>query len=159
MKTNDAKLAPPWVIYFNQIEAMFKEDPDIQTEFDNEAKIITLKVNGDDKADAITQLLPTEKTFGNVVVKVNVVPANKENNLYDLFRKAFSGNPIISEFISTETLWGTLNFVVFKPKVVQYYTDDMFDVNGLRTTVYQDLAKELFEIDDEIFFCTEKENN
>ncbi len=158
MENKKVNLAAPWIVYANQVEAMFKEDPDVKFEYDDNEKIITLRVNGDDKADALTQLLPAEQNFGGVTLILRVIPANDtETTTMDLFRRAFGGNPIISEFVSAETLWGPLNFVVFKPKVVQYYDDELYDLNGVKTTIYQDLAKELFDVSDEgIFFCTEK---
>ena len=157
MENKKVKLAAPWIVYANQVEAMFKEDPDVKFEYDDAEKFITLRVNGDDKADALTQLLPAEQNFGGVVLTLRVIPANDtETTTMDLFRRAFGGNPIVSEFVSAETLWGTLNFVVFKPKVVQYYDDNMMVLNGLKTTLYQDLAKEVFDGNSEVFFCTEK---
>lgn len=157
MENKKVKIAAPWTIYANQVEAMFKEDPDVKFKYDDETKVITLRVNGTDKADALAQLLPGEQNFGGVTLTLYVIPANEEETTkIDLFRRAFSGNPIVSEIMSLETLWGKLGFVVFKPKVVQYYNDNMFDLNGIKTTVYQDLAKELFDGDDKVFFCTEK---
>lgn len=158
MENKNVKLAAPWTIYANKIEAMFKKDPDVYFQYDDESKVITLRVNGTDKADALTQLLPGKQNFGGVTLTLRVIPANDEKTTKtDLFRRAFGGNPIISEFVSVETLWGPLSFVVFKPEVIQYYNDELYDFNGLKTTIYQDLAKELFDVaDDGIFFCTEK---
>jgi hypothetical protein len=48
--------------------------------------------------------------------------------------------------------------VVFVPEVVQYYTDNLGDINGFRTTLYQELAKELFgdsELSRGVYFCTD----
>lgn len=155
INTKDIKMVAPWTEYANQIEAMFKEDPDIRFDYDDNAKVITLRVNGNEKAEALSQLL-LDKKFGNVVVQIRVVPANaKSGGKIELFRKAFEGNPVFSEIVIADTLFGDVSFVVFKPKVVQYYNDAMFDLNGVKTTVYQDLAQEIFGIDDGVFFCTE----
>ena len=48
------------------------------------------------------------------------------------------------------------NFVVFVPEVVQFYNDDLGDINGLCSTLYQDLAKDLFGEEAGIYFCTDK---
>lgn len=149
------KIVAPWIEYANQVEALFKEDLDIMFSYDDEEKSITLRVNGGEKADALTQLLPAEKKFGNVAVTITVIPANVTAKPIDLFQKAFNGNPAFSQIVSMDA-WGTLNFVVFKPKVVQYYNDAMFDLNGIKTTVYEDLAREVFDFNDGIFFCTER---
>ena len=155
--TKNTKLVAPWTAYANQVEMMFKEDKDIQFDYNDLDKVITLRVNGNDKAEALTKLLPTEKQFGAITVKINVIPANKlGEDKIDLFCKAFSGNPAVSEITTVETLWGPLNFVVFAPKVVQYYDDTLFDLNGIHTTIYQDLAKEVFGTFDGLCYCTEK---
>lgn len=153
----NTKMVAPWTEFANQVEAMFKEDKDIKFNYDDLSKVITLRVNGNDKAEALTKLLPTEKQFGAITVKINVIPANKlGEDKIDLFCKAFSGNPAVSEITTVETLWGPLSFVVFAPKVVQYYDDTLFDLNGIHTTIYQDLAREVFGTFDGVCYCTEK---
>lgn len=151
------KMSAPWVVYAHQVEAMFKEDPDVMVEYNDAEKVLTLRVNGEDKADAIARLLGEEKEFGNVKMLIRVIPANDLNSeKMDLFRRAFSGNPAVSGFASIDTMWGTVNFVVFKPKVVQYYSDELYDLNGITTTIYQDLAKEIFGFNEGVFFSTDK---
>lgn len=153
----NTKLVAPWTEFANQVETMFKEDKDIKFSYDDMSKVITLRVNGNDKAEALTKLLPTEKQFGAITVKVDVIPANKlGEDKIDLFCKAFSGNPAVSSITTVETLWGPISFVVFAPKVVQYYNDTLFDLNGIHTTIYQDLAKEVFGTFDGLCYCTEK---
>jgi hypothetical protein len=136
---------------------MFKEDKDIKFEYDDDRKVITLRVNENDKAEALAELLPAQKNFGNVTLEIRVIPANGVGQKsMDLFRMAFKGNPAISQITSVDTLWGTLGFVVFKPKVIQYYNDAMFDLNGVKSTIYEDLAREVFGKNDGIYYCTEK---
>ena len=152
------KLAAAWNIYANQIEAMFKKDKDIKFDFnDGVEKVITLRVSKAEKAEALEKLLPAKKEFGNITVKINVISANEammKNEQIDLFRKAFKGNAAVSEITTVASLWGPVSFIVFEPEVVQYHNDDMFDLNGIKTTIYQDLAKELFGKSDRIFYCT-----
>lgn len=153
----NTKMVAPWTEFANQVEAMFKEDKDIKFNYDDLSKVITLRVNGNDKAEALTKLLPTEKQFGAIVVKVNVILANKfGEDKIDLFCRAFCGNPAVAKITTVETLWGPLSFVVFAPKVVQYYDDTLFDLNGIHTTIYQDLAREVFGTFDGVCYCTEK---
>jgi hypothetical protein len=156
-KEENMKLSAPWTIYTNQVEAMFKEDIDVEVEFDDETKTLTIFVNGQNKADAIEKLFPKEQELGNITVTINVVPANIDGELsrIDLFRRAFAGNPAVTNIMSVDTLWGKENFVVFKPKVVQYYSDSMFDVNGRTSTLYQNLAEELFGTEERVHFNTD----
>ncbi len=150
----ELKLSPPWAILYSEIEALFAEDPDIKTDYDEEAHIIRIYVEGSEKADALTQLLPTEKTFGGVTVKIQVIPANLRGlTRLQLFQKAFKGNPAFFSVEATDGIFDR-NFVLFKPKVVQFYADDLSDFNGLKTTLYQDIAKDVFSEVPGVYFCT-----
>ena len=88
--TNNTKIVAPWIEYTNQVEALFKEDKDIVFSYDDGKKAITLRVNGEEKADALTQLLPAEKKFGNVAVTITVIPANVTVKQIDLCAQSFS---------------------------------------------------------------------
>lgn len=151
----NVKLSSPWVLFYREIEALFKEDPAVKVEYDDETRTIKLFVEGAEKADALSQLLPTEKTFGNITVKVSVVPANLGTpSKLQLFQKAFESNPALAYIHESEGIFD-FNYVVFKAKVVQYKSDNAGDVNKLTSTLYQDIAKDVFEDMPGIFFCTE----
>lgn len=141
---------------------MFKEDKDIDFYFedtDSDNKTIKLLVRGADKADALTKLLPSERYFGNITVSIRIVPKieDRKDKVVNLFRKAFEGNPAVFGITTSKSIWGDpMTFIIFKPKVVQYYTDEMFNPYGIKTTIYQDLAEEIFGKNGEVFFCTEK---
>lgn len=154
----NVKLSAPWITFYNEIKALFKEDPAVKAELDEDARAIKLYVDGEEKADALTQLLPAEKTFGNITVKVKVIPANKVNaSKISIFQKAFEGNPALS-FVQagTDGLFD-LNYVVFKKEVVQFWNDDLGDLNGLVSTLYEDIARDVFGDVDGIYFCTDKD--
>lgn len=151
------KLAPPWETYKKKILTLFEKDPDVIITYSYTQNIHTLKlfVSNEEKAEALSQLLPTCKNFGGVVLQIIVVPANlKDEEKITVFQKAFDGNPIVKDFLSDDVFG--FNYVVFENKVVQFYNDQMDDPNGLCSTLYQDIAKEVFENHDGIFFCTEK---
>lgn len=149
-------LNPPWVLFRKKLEALFKDDPDIAIEVDDDVHVIKLYVNGNEKADALTQLLPTERKIGNIVVKVEVVPANlgKPSKL-QLFQKAFDGNPALAYIHEASGIFD-FNYIVFRGRVVQYQSDNIGDVNGLTSTLYEEIARDVFEEDPGIFFCTDK---
>lgn len=160
MAKNDSKLmlVSPWAMLYHEIAAMFGDDPDIKVEYDEDNVEIKLLVNGVDKADALSQLLPESRTFGNVEVKVSVVPSNEQPTKADLFRRAFCGNPSV---VGIRTVDGVMSnpitYVIFKKEVVQYWIDDLGDANGVRSTLRQEMAKELFENANGVFFCTDVE--
>jgi len=153
----ELKLSTPWQTYYRQVYALFDPDPEVAVMFDDgEEKVLTLYVDNGIKANAIAALMPTEKQFGNVTVKVNVVPSNAEESTDMLFRHAFCGNPIFSDVEVAEGIFtNPIYYVIFEPSIVQFWNDDLSDANGVCTTLPQDVAKEVFESKDGVFFCTE----
>ena len=148
------RLSPPWVEFANEVKALFEQDPEIAVEWDDGTMTLTILVDDDVKADALTQLMPAERTFGNVTAKVEVIPANTDVPRVNLFRRAFDGNPALSFTDTVDTVLGTFSYVVFKPEVVQYFNDDLSDYHGYRSTLYEDIARNVFE-GDVIRFCTD----
>ena len=152
-------LSAPWVTFYRELEALFGEDPDITVVYDEDNGKISLFVDNPDKADALTQLLPAERMFCNVSIKINVVPGNTlAESKANLFLRAFKDNPA---FAYGKTVAGVfsndISYIVFKNKVVQYFNDDLGDVNGNRSTLYQELAKDIFEDHEGVCFCTDIE--
>lgn len=156
----EVKLSPPWSVFYNQIEAMFGKDPDIKIVYDEDNLIIKLYVNNEKKSTALCQLLPNTKVFGNVTLKIEVIPANENGvNLKSLFQNAFEGNPVFSYIEAVEGVFtNPINYVVFKKEVVQYFNDDLGDVHGVCSTLYQEIAKDIFGDKDSVFFCTDVDN-
>lgn len=151
------KLSSPWAKYVAALKAMFGEDPDITIEVDEDNFTVKLFVDDAEKADAIARLLPESKQFGCVTLKITVVPPNlEEESKADLFAKAFEGNPAFERVRTvTGVMSNPMTFVVFAKEVVQYYIDNLGDLYGNRSTLYQELAKELFGAIDGVFYCTE----
>ena len=154
-------MVSPWMDYVKKLEAFFQKDDAVKIEFiDGEAREVKVYVEGGRKAEALEKLLPKSIDFGNVTVKVTVVPANLEESKAALFRAAFEGNDAVN-FIETVTppfSSNSFTYVVFEKDVVQYWNDNLGDFYGLSSTLYQDLAKEIFNgNDDGIYFCTDKD--
>ena len=156
------KKISPWVEYYRKLVALFKKDPDIKIIYDEGINVIKMYINGQDKYEALNQLLPSEKKFGNVTLEIELIPCNDlKLSQTDLFRRAFSGNPVVTDVITIgqEIIGSTndFNYVVFEKEVVQYYDDSLGDPHGNRSTLYQEIAKEVFGEQDGIYFCTDKE--
>lgn len=152
-----AKLSPPWIIFYKELQAFFEKDPRIKMNFEEENYTIKIYVEGGIKAEALSELLPTEKTFGNVTVYINVIPANveKEDKL-ELFKAAFEGNPVLSYVTSSEGIMAPdLKYVVFAKEVVQFFNDDLGDAHGVCSTLYQDIAKDIFNENLGVFYSTD----
>ncbi len=150
------KLSAPWVNFYRELEALFAQDPEVRVVYEEETNEVKLFVENARKADALAQLLPAEKAFGNVTLKIAVIPANDEGvSKAELIAEAFDGNPALSYIQHVDAVIGSFDYAVFENKVVQYFNDDLSDLNGLKSTLYQDIAKDVFGEDAGVFFCTE----
>lgn len=150
-------LSSPWIQFYHELSAMFKYDGDVRIIFDEDNNNIKLYVDSQQKAEALEELLPSEKTFGKVTITITIIPGNNIIEIEgNLFEKAFNGNPA---FLYSREIKGILSnpltYVVFEKTVVQYFTDDLGDLYGIRSTLYQDIAKEIFNHKDGVFYCTE----
>lgn len=148
----------PWTEYYSQIKALFEQDPEIEILYDEEAQEIKLHVDNAVKADALTQLLPAEKEWGGVKLKITVVPSNDPESMVSLFQKAFDGNPAFSYTEHVDNAGFTADYIVFAREVVQYFDDNLGDVNGNRSTLYEAIAREVFDVPAGTFFCTDAED-
>lgn len=149
------KMISPWINYYRELEALFAKDPDVTVSYDEDKNEVRLLVQNAAKAEALTKLLPTEKEFGNVTMKVTVVPANLlGEDRAKLFFDAFNGNPAMAEMVTIKLFGNPIHYFSFVPEVVQYPNDDIGDLHGNRSALYCDLAKDIFDSGDGIFFCT-----
>lgn len=156
MNRKRASLFAPWFIFMDEIYAMFKDDPDIEIDIKDldEPYKIKLMVNGQEKAEALSQLLPSEREFGKVKVFIQVIPANvRSERQLDLFQKALAGNPAFAFAKRGGEGPFEVDYVVFNKEVVQYHADDTSDLWGLESTLYEDIARDIFE-DIDVCFCT-----
>lgn len=158
------KLSPPWEIYATEMAQLFKYDSQVHVVYDNDSQILSVYVDKQRKADALAELLPESVTFGNIEVHVNVIPANGALSTTaglskaQLFNNAFEGNGAFSFVkVITGIFTNNLTYVVFKNKVVQYYNDDLGDIYGQCSTLYQTIAKNIFGEAEGICFCTDVE--
>lgn len=151
-------LSSPWVIYARKIQALFSPDPDIHLEFIDDKCELRLYVESQSKAEALMEILPMEVAFGNVTLKIMVVPAdNAIKSKISLFKKAFDGNPIVDHIttVTDPAEFGVgSSYISFKKEVVQFFNDDLTDENRVCSTLYQDIAADIFGEIEDIHFCT-----
>lgn len=160
-ETGSVEMAPPWDIFEEEIRAMFEHDPEVKIQdgvWEDNVYKIELLVNSLDKAEALSAIIPDEKKFGNVKVWVLVTPPNhKELSQADIFKKAFKDNPVVDDVIHAGLPGdGTLTYVAFKKEVVQFYADNLRDPHGYESTLYQDIAEDIFEGKPGVCYCTSK---
>ena len=147
------KLSPPWATYVNELKALFGNDPDISIDYDEDECEVKLFVENVEKATALTYLLPIEKYFGNVSLYISIIPANEQDFLEfdrisykELFDIAFDCSPVYAFSKEVRGLYNNpFTYVVFKNKVVQFFNDNLNDIHGLVSTLYEEIARDVFE--------------
>lgn len=159
------KLSPPWITYVNKIRAMFGGDPTVHIEYKDAEKILLLRVDDAEKAEAIDMLLPEYVEYGNIELDILVVPPNGsvvidefEGTIKELYETAFKGNPAFAYVHTAEGILGfTAVYVVFKNKVVQFFNDNLADAHGVISTLYQDIAEDIFDeyTPAGVYYCTD----
>ena len=160
------KILPPWSVLIRKVEALFDGDPQIacHSDFSGAHPAIVLACNNGDKVAALMQILPTAPIeFGGI--KCNIVvdgtPSNRTfKNKKELFEVAFEKNPAFAYAVSPVDdgyNWFSMTYVVFKNCVVQFFADNTGDINGNWSTLYENIAEEVFPEHLGVFFCTDVE--
>lgn len=158
----------PWNEYYNELRELFKKDITVKVMYDEKKKDIKVYVADPEKAAALDKLLPSEKTYGDEKLTISVIPANgtedKFNELKDkenvpiseIMENAFTDNDAVVYFWNIDDLIPGLNlfYVAFNNKVVQYYSDNIGDPHGLTSTLYENIARDVFLDIPGVFYCT-----
>lgn len=148
------KILPPWSTYINKLQEMFDPDPQIafNVDWSGNHPSVTLATNNPEKATALSKLLPSEKVFGNVKLLINIDCPTMSNIAFktpkELFETAFYKNPIFAYAVSPADegyYFFSMTYIVFKNRVAQFFNDNLNDPHGVISTLYQDIATEIFE--------------
>lgn len=112
--------------------------------------------------------MPGEVPIGDVTVRAAILGPDEDGensaeeiaSVCDLFRKAFTGNPHFSRVVTVRYPLGmVLNYCVFKKEIIQFWNDDLSDINGVCSMITSDLAREILVLDsapfEKISFCIE----
>lgn len=154
------KLTAPWQTYYKELSLLFGHDDEVRIIYDTDDQIINIYVDDVVKAEAMAAVLPAVKQFGSVELEINIVSSNrrtmfkasKGTGFVDLFRC----NPIVKDVIVIDEITSNpITYVIFKKEVVQYFNDDLGDAHGVCSTLYQDIAKRVFNKIEGVFFCTD----
>ena len=157
-------LEAPWYTFGKKLKALFAQDSDIEVSDvykTNEASdkyVVDVSVLSHEKFVALDRVLVKEKRFGNVTLIISLFDLENDTAHpgIEIFKAVFKGNPAVAEIISKPDQTGTdWHYVCFKPEVVQFFDDDMTDVNGNFTGLMEDIAKKAFEDNYRgVNFCT-----
>ena len=156
------KLSPPWITILHEFEALFDGDPEIAINYDNSIPKITVATNNGDKATALLELLPEGFTLGNIELEIDVdgpftnraFTSNKE-----LIEVAFSRNPSFAYCEAVDGIVASFTYVVFKNCVVQFFNDNLDDIHGVTSTLYEDIARDILVDIPSVVYNTDIESN
>lgn len=148
----------PWDEYVQAAKSLFEDDPDVVVEdatlLESGDYRVVVRVHGDDKAESISELMPTELTYGNVTLYIDVVPDNEaELTVADHIRRAFAGNPLYIDVVEPTTSLTTFGavYVLFMPSCVQYYSDNLGSPYGAITVAVEEVARKVLNLPDGVF--------
>jgi hypothetical protein len=139
---------------------MFDPDPEVKVVMDEANHTVSVFVNNPKKSAAISKILQQEKKFGRVTLSVQVPPPEGSDgyefkNGVELYEAAFENNPRLSYVKPKTSIFDTSFYVVFKNEVVQYFNDDISDINGLCSTLSENIARDIFVGEEIPNFCTD----
>lgn len=168
LKEQFVKLSPPWYTYHRKIQALFGRDPEIHirelAEVSPGKYTYMILVDNESKAEAIKAILINPQILGNIEVKATILGPSedsvKQNDNIDIvtYETAFRGNPVFSKVVSCS--YGRVfekSFCIFKKQVIQFWNDDLSDYYGNYNGLAEDIAREIFEQNHNIQFCTDCE--
>lgn len=145
------KLSPPWIIHIHMLEALFDGDPEIAFNVAGNDPSVTIACNNGDKVAALLQTIRSSIDFGNVTLEIYIdgTPSNRIfKTKKELFETLFSKNPAFAYAVCPAeegATWFDMTYVVFKNCVVQFFADNLNDCHGIISTLYQEIAEEVFK--------------
>lgn len=167
MKDVRLKLSPPWITYTHMLQALFDGDSQIafNVNYGSDNPSVVIATNNGDKATALAKLLPEEKVFGNIKLQITI-DGPFSNRAFtspkELFETVFEKNPAFAYCVAPVDegyFYVDFTYVVFKNCVVQFFNDNLNDAHGVISTLYQDIAAEIFEDANlpGVHYCTDVE--
>ena len=150
-----------WTKFYKEVETLFKHDRQVHVVFDEDGGVLCLYVDNPVKAQALDGLLPSSVTFGDKTIDITICNTVKDDGTPcgNIYEAAFEGNDAFSFVKQIKGIFpDDLVYVVFKREVVQYFNDDLCDVYGQCSTLYQEIAKDIFGETNGVCFCTDKDD-
>lgn len=150
-KEKEIKLSPPWDGYMHMLASFFKGDGRVIVGACDDKRVGTIEVFDTKMYCALEQVLNKRIRFGNVVLKIRIVPANGlkafKNTMTDLaaLKVVLSKNPAFAKFITRKTPVGNMVFCMFKPVVLMFYNDNLASPYKKTTAVYEAAAFHVFK--------------
>ena len=156
------KLSSPWMNYYKAMKAFFDKDPDVRVVFDEQTNKVNVYVEDEYKAVALDNLLIPVQEFGNITIRINVIPANGTflgdvvfEDQTDLIKAAFKYNDAVDSIKSWQfAVNASYTYVLFKDEVVHYFNDDLSSYTGHAHTLMQNIGDKIMKMPSGVFLDT-----
>ena len=145
--------------YVDKLKVLFGSDPDIDISLIDMTRpggflhaVLVLRCQSRPKYLALRKILPMSRALpdgdGNAFLAIEVeysgcVLACLPHPTASDFNEAFSGNPIYRG-LATPRPGDTCSYLEFSREPAQYFDDDSCDPDGVRSVLYEDMAREVF---------------
>lgn len=144
---DEVKLSPPYVTFYNALEAMFSGDEAYHlSPLDDATKSCTLTTDNRMKYILLKENLKTEfPEFGESGLTINLEYVGRDGMDANELAAIFSTNPHFSYLF--ESKGGPFPFAscVFKNEVIQYHNDNLFDPHSYKSDLAENIVKGLFK--------------
>lgn len=157
-KDFELDLSAPWYVFHTQVFKLFEQDAEVivDEELEETETGFTFGIYSKNakKIQAIKKLIGSKVVFGNVAVEIDY-GENEDEDIAEIWKDAFSGNPLFCGIVSADMpFYGSCDYAIFKRDIIDFYGDDISDVNGNLHYIVADLVKEVVNSKG-IFICTE----
>lgn len=152
----NAYAAAPTMYY--KMKALFGPDPEMAVKYDHETSTVNIIVVDEVRADALSEMLPSEYDFGDgevLHVRINGLKFEHSRELdEETVNLALGQNPYFAgiesfEFSFTEVgreYWGVRDFLMFKNTTIPFKADNFGNPEGYCVKTPEQLATSVFEL-------------
>lgn len=144
----------PWVNARNQLDAMFRSDPEVTVsgckEVEDGVYQIDISSTNIPKIRALSLIMKNKYEFGNVTLNIEFVENDRLTyNICELYRIAFTGNDVFRK-VEKYVLGpdgSKSNYALFTPGALAWYSDNISSPFGESISTIEDMAKQFFITD------------
>lgn len=162
MNKRNMKLSPPWEEIHSMLQTFFESDSEVAVDREiSEDCTLGVVCYSAAKFNALDVLLRKQYEFGNVTFRIDVcMPADSaavasgDDDPAKLMKTALEGNQLFDKIVIRNIMMSKICYCVFKKEVIQFYNDDLTDLYGYESTLAENIARIIFDVED-INFCTE----
>lgn len=141
-------LSSPWCEFYNLLKAFFANDRSITITDEGDEKdgkyVIDISCAKVNVLASLQKLIGTQRSYGNITVEIKYISTSDaicDEEVID----ALADTGYLFDVQEAEIPLGTFTFAIMRPKVVQFYSDDISDLYGNTNLTAQDALARLLD--------------